>query len=490
MKLERIDTSDTASTQELTEQMIARFSSSARQEQSTRTVSRIEQRPPFKTKTIDSARIPIQNSPSKIAFVGSVGIGTPPQYFHVDFDIASADTWVAVNKANCTDGSNSKNAKPCPLSRRLFHASRSLSFEKAPNVDWSIEFSDHSKVFGQLHTETVHVAGYTVEKQVIALGTSLQGFKETGIDGSLGLGLPELAANGDPSPPENMIAVNGMKSEIGIWLGDESQGGELVFGGKDTARFTGDLTYFEVPVGSAYWSVPVHSLSIVPLPPKPKPSTSTPLSSPSSNITVIVDTNLTTATSTPTTSTVTPTPTAPLATASGPEQKVESRTGGATSEIPNIIFDTSSNIILVPPRVAKRTHQYLHNWLFGWYSGYNLFTGTYSVPCNLNVDIYFDIGVRPNDNSTSTETNSTTATATPTPTTTRFKIAGKDIVRERMPVIGGVFNLCASGIQASKNDEDDWVFGNTWFLNNYMTLNHRKRRIGIAPAIRLEDEDA
>ena len=68
----------------------------------------------------------------------------------------------------------------------------------------------------------------------------------------------------------------------------------------------------------------------------------------------------------------------------------------------------------------------------------------------------------------------------------RFRISGRDLVRERVPVLGTLFNICYSGVQASRTDEDDWVFGNIWFMNNYMTLDHRHRQIGIAPAVQPE----
>jgi len=35
-----------------------------------------------------------------------------------------------------------------------------------------------------------------IDRQVIGVGESLFGFKDNGIDGSLGLGLPELSATG------------------------------------------------------------------------------------------------------------------------------------------------------------------------------------------------------------------------------------------------------------------------------------------------------
>ncbi|KAG0040094.1 hypothetical protein BGZ82_005146 [Podila clonocystis] len=302
-----------------------------------------------------------------------------------------------------------------------------------------------------------------------------------------------MSVIGGPVPTDNLIEQAGMKPEIGIWLGSGNQGGEFVFGGKDSSRYQGELTYYDVPTGSIYWSVPVHSLIVVP-PPPPPPKPESP-KAPGKSATIT--------TTTTTTTTTTPPPPVPTSARTlpppAPPLQVNGRIGSGTKlDMPNIIFDTSSNLILLPPRVAAATHRYIHNWFFGVYSGYSFFSGSYTIPCTLNTDVYFDIGPRTPSTTTSathhvkstpSTDNSTTTTGSPSiPPQYKFKVAGKDLVRERVPVIGGIFNLCFSGIQASKNDEDDWVFGNIWFLGNYMTLNHRDRKMGIAPIVRPEHD--
>ncbi|KAG0286409.1 hypothetical protein BGZ96_009473 [Linnemannia gamsii] len=432
-------------------------------------------------KAIDSARIPIEYSPSEVAFVGQVGIGTPNQYFNLEFDIGSSDTWVTSARANCSQN------QPCSTTaRRGFHIERSSTFESAPNISWHLELSDGPAVAGRLGTDVVQVAGFVVDRQVIGIADSLTGVKENGIDGSFGLGLTDLTFNGDPTPVETLINANAMHSEVGVWLGSGNQGGELTFGGQDKSRYNGSLSYYSVPPGSAYWSLPIHSL------------------------TVITDKNIEFKDKIPRNKRTI--------------DQVDSRSGTGTGiSVPNVIFDTSTNIILVPPRIALKTHQLIHDFFFGWYSGYNIFLGLYTVSCDLRmVDLWFDLGsqavslsptpdtvvnnnnqdIQPSthtgtlsepDSSTTTKGDISSQTASFTKgniTTTgewtsenKFRVRGQDLVRERVPIIGGIFNICFSGIQASKNDEDDWVFGNLWFMNNYMTLDHRHRLIGIAPAV-------
>lgn len=282
-----------------------------------------------------------------------------------------------------------------------------------------------------------------------------------------------------------------------MWLDSEGQGGELIFGGRDRDRIAGDVSYFNVPEGSVYWSTPVHSL------------------------TVVIE--------------------EPEMDQGGKTGKIEakpyvvpSRIGFGTGlSMPNVIFDTSSNVILVPPRVAQTVHQKINNYIFGWYSGYNIFAGAYTVSCSLKTDPAFDIWVElgatatkagtiptqgsmsayaepPNNNSTiapkapppkdMSGTGQTPLPPSPTPTPTpplreepeysstnrRFRISGKDLVRERVPFFGSIFDTCYSGIQPSKTDDDDWVFGNVWFMNNYVVLDHFNRQIGFAASLHEE----
>ncbi|KAG9064848.1 hypothetical protein KI688_003109 [Linnemannia hyalina] len=430
-----------------------------------------------RSKAIDSERVPIEYNPSEVAFVGQVGIGTPNQYFNLEFDIGSSDTWVTSARANCSQNS------PCSTTaRRGFRAERSSTFESAPNISWHLELSNGLAVKGRLGTDVVQVAGFVVDRQVIGVADSLKDMKENGIDGSFGLGLMDLTFSGDPTPVDNLINANAMRSEVGVWFGSGNQGGELTFGGQDRARYTGSLSYYQVPAGSAYWSTPIHSLTVI--------------NDKSIEFKDKIPRNKRSV------------------------DQVNSRVGTGTGiSVPNVIFDTSTNIILVPPRVAYRTHQLIHDYFWGWYSGYSYISGLYTVSCDMSqIDLWFDLGPQAANPTPAPEivvasqdgaASGTTPAASPTSedfpqgstqsstsftkgnittagewtSTNKFRVRGQDLVRERVPVIGGIFNLCFSGIQASKNDEDDWVFGNIWFMNNYMTLDHRRRLIGIAPAV-------
>ncbi|KAG0221449.1 hypothetical protein BGX31_009824 [Mortierella sp. GBA43] len=406
--------------------------------------------------------------------MGQVGIGTPNQYFNLEFDIASADTWVRVTNANC-----SHNTK-CPKDLRAFVPEESISFDKSPNVTWNLDFSNGIQVNGTLSTDAIQVAGFVAERQTIGLADSFQGFKkDDGIDGSFGLGLMELTFHGDRTPIENFIRAGSMRSEVGVWLGRGNQGGELIFGGRDRGRYYGDINYYNLPRDSVYWAIPVESITVV----------SNQLNDDGSNQRTFRSDTIT------------------------------SKVGNSTVP-PNVIFDTSTNIIMLPPNIALQVHRHIHNYFFGFYSGYSLVFGHYTVPCSLGdmeTDIWIDLG--PSVPKASVPTPIPTPTPKPTNHSTlvppaglpsplprslpspqprakgqdenvtgasqnmRFRISGSDLVRERLPVFGGLIDVCYSGIQASKSESDDWVFGNIWFMNNYMTFDHHHRQIGVAPAV-------
>ncbi|KAG0309207.1 1,3-beta-glucanosyltransferase [Dissophora globulifera] len=338
-----------------------------------------------------------------------------------------------MENANCT------NPEPCSPKRRYFSQHRSYTFEQTPNVDWGIRFSDKSKAKGWLHSDVVQVAGFVIDRQVLGMANTMVGFRDPGVDGILGLGMRSLATHGDATPVENLIYDMGMKSEVGIWLGSGKQGGELNFGGNDPARYKGSLSYFDLPDKVVYWAASVLSIAVEDAPPLHPPNKGSTASS---------------------------------------LKQIDARTNPGAKQ-PSVIFDTASNLILLPPRIATKVHQYIHNSFFGLYTGYDIISGSYTVPCNLNKDVWIELGPTVASKSGDPSSNSNTDAS-------RFKISGRDIVRERAGGISGLFNTCQSGIQASRSNDDDWVLGNIWFMNNYMILDHKHRQVGIAPAARPE----
>ncbi|GAB9477892.1 Aspartic protease, partial [Globisporangium polare] len=82
-------------------------------------------------------------------------------------------------------------------------------------------------------------------------------------DGILGLGFDSLAENGIPTPFGQLVKNGVLDSPVfAFYLGKtDGAAGELSFGGIDSTRYTGALTY--VPVTDAsYWTVQLDSLAV------------------------------------------------------------------------------------------------------------------------------------------------------------------------------------------------------------------------------------
>ncbi|KAG8977279.1 Type I transmembrane sorting receptor [Tulasnella sp. 427] len=115
-----------------------------------------------------------------IAYYGTISIGTPPQQTTVDFDTASADLIVPLTScANCTGP--------------LFDSGASSTF-KSSEDDFEQHFGDGSAVSGKVATDTVTMAGLTVQNQAFAAASHESGrYNKMGIfAGIMGLAFPPL----------------------------------------------------------------------------------------------------------------------------------------------------------------------------------------------------------------------------------------------------------------------------------------------------------
>jgi hypothetical protein len=77
----------------------------------------------------------LSHPPLFCQYIGSIGIGTPPQYFNMNLDTGSADIWVPT--------------EPCPScgDRKLFQPNESSTFVPI-DQSWSLRYGDGSQVFG------------------------------------------------------------------------------------------------------------------------------------------------------------------------------------------------------------------------------------------------------------------------------------------------------------------------------------------------------
>ncbi|CEP07800.1 hypothetical protein [Parasitella parasitica] len=204
-----------------------------------------------------------------------VSIGTPAQNFSVTLDTGSADLWVpgsACSKTDCPNG--------------FFDQTASTTF-KSLNKDFALVYGIGA-VNGTYVTDTVTIAGATVQNQQFALAsTTSQILTNTNLittsqaeraqssnetlsiraldsvaaenptaNGILGLGYPKLTASsstgqGVYNPFVFNLVANDVISEpvFSIYLNKASPYGwvgEIIFGGVDSTKYTGNLTYLPV----------------------------------------------------------------------------------------------------------------------------------------------------------------------------------------------------------------------------------------------------
>eukprot|EP00268_Persea_americana_P026817 TRINITY_DN2633_c0_g1_i1.p1 TRINITY_DN2633_c0_g1~~TRINITY_DN2633_c0_g1_i1.p1 ORF type:complete len:511 (-),score=82.13 TRINITY_DN2633_c0_g1_i1:288-1820(-) len=180
-------------------------------------------------------------------YFGVVGIGSPPQNFTVIFDTGSSNLWIPSSKCYFSI--------PC-----YFHAkykARSSSTYKEIGKSCSIRYGSGS-IYGYLSQDNVQVGDLLVKDQVFIEATreASLAFLFAKFDGILGLGFQEISVGNVVPVWYNMIEQGLIKEEVfSFWLNrdaNDSDGGEIVFGGVDPKHFIGEHTY--VPVThKGYW---------------------------------------------------------------------------------------------------------------------------------------------------------------------------------------------------------------------------------------------
>ncbi|KAH8336065.1 hypothetical protein KR074_003783, partial [Drosophila pseudoananassae] len=180
-------------------------------------------------------------------YYGNISIGTPPQYFNVQFDTGSSNLWVP--SSQCAD-------LACLLHTQYI-SSQSSTYQ-ANGTAFNITYGTGS-VSGFMSQDVVTVAGLSSSNQIFGEVTTERGsnFQSANFDGILGMAFPSLAANLVTPFFQNLINNGEVEQPVfSFYLRDNgstvSYGGELILGGSDPTLYRGELTY--VPVSyPAYW---------------------------------------------------------------------------------------------------------------------------------------------------------------------------------------------------------------------------------------------
>ncbi|KAG0298754.1 hypothetical protein BGZ96_007629 [Linnemannia gamsii] len=197
---------------------------------------------------------PLTSISGDIMYSVPVGLGTPVQNFHLAIDTGSPVTWVVASSCVSLMCSKVTNRFNCP-------ASSTCQLSTTP---FNISYVDGSGVAG-LYIAENYTLGSLLFKGAVGLVSQDSSAMGASVDGIMGLWYFPSATN---IPILNVLKNSSAltQPQIGIWLRDaptqnNAPGGEITFGGADTTRYTGNVSYNDCG-GDTPWTLPVGGMTV------------------------------------------------------------------------------------------------------------------------------------------------------------------------------------------------------------------------------------
>ncbi|CAF1022503.1 unnamed protein product [Rotaria sordida] len=184
-------------------------------------------------------------------WIGLISIGTPEKTFIINFDTGSTDLWVPSIQCLSTCENKAK------------YDLYSSYTSRANGATFRIKYGDGSYVNGIFINDTVTIANSSVLNQAFAHAKNISGFSLSTFDGVLGLAYPSLGTSGQIPIFYNMWQQGLISNPIFSFYFNPNPnaypGGELIFGGVDSTKYLGSITYVDVII-PAYWEFMMDSV--------------------------------------------------------------------------------------------------------------------------------------------------------------------------------------------------------------------------------------
>ncbi|AGO11391.1 AaceriACR143Wp [[Ashbya] aceris (nom. inval.)] len=183
-----------------------------------------------------------------------ITLGTPPQQFRVALDTGSSLLWVPSDR--CTSRTCSRHNSYRPGSSSTYKATdRSIALEYVKG-----------DARARVAVDTLYFAGAKIENQGFGQADNVADvFYYAQFDGIIGIGYPSIGYGIKP-PINNLIDSGGLKDPVfGIYISNSQRrnapAGEIVLGGYNTNKFTGDIKWFPVS-RQAFWETGLSGIKI------------------------------------------------------------------------------------------------------------------------------------------------------------------------------------------------------------------------------------
>jgi hypothetical protein len=186
-------------------------------------------------------------------YVGTIGVGQPPQDFKVIFDTGSSNLWI--NSDECSSPACKVHAE--------FHPGKSSTYSKL-DVDMNVQFGT-GEIDGFLAQDTFTLGPVVVDHQAFGQITTELGdvFLSGKFDGILGLSFPALSASDYGPVFDNIIEQNLLTTNSFSFYYSPLplQQSAIVLGEPDKNLYKGELVEIEVSK-PLYWELRLKDLKV------------------------------------------------------------------------------------------------------------------------------------------------------------------------------------------------------------------------------------